>query len=46
MVHHYTESGLDNVFIDGIRIERDDDGVEVAEFVTEISQSIGHESLV
>lgn len=29
MVHHYTESGLDNVFIDGIRIERDDDGDEV-----------------
>lgn len=28
-VHHYTESGLDNVFIDGLRIERDDDGDEM-----------------
>ncbi|MBP0616333.1 helix-turn-helix domain-containing protein [Jiella sp. KSK16Y-1] len=27
--HHYTESGLDNVFIEGILIERDDEGDEV-----------------
>lgn len=27
--HHYTESGLDNVFIEGILIERDEDGDEI-----------------
>lgn len=28
-VHHYTESGLLNVYISGINVERDDDGDEV-----------------